>query len=206
MHFSDMETIFSDYRQIDGSRCYCSEDAGNEIRNLISDLPLHAVHFIGTGDFHYQTLFWLERIDRPFSLLLLDNHPDDQPGAFGAELLSCGNWVARARELPLLQCSAWIRKADDFRDGILPDGLPVYISVDLDILSTEFAHTDWDQGGMSLTELTSLLEKAVQQHPGKIIGVDICGGISPEKGGTDADMELNAAAGNAVAAVFRPLR
>lgn len=202
MQFSHMETRFSDYQQIAGSRCYCSEDAGNEIRRMISAMPLHAVHYIGTGDFHYQTLFWLERITEPFALVLLDNHPDDQPGAFGEELLSCGNWVLHARRLPMLRSFSWVRKPDDFSQGMLPDGLPLYISVDLDVLSREFAHTDWDQGEMSLQELVSILGDIPASGGHRIIGVDICGGTAPEKGGTDADMELNTSTRKAVEAVF----
>ena len=78
-----MELVLSDFSGLEGSCCYCSGEAGAEMRKRISALPLEAVHYIGTGDYHYQTLFWLERIGRPFALLLIDNHPDDQPGAFG---------------------------------------------------------------------------------------------------------------------------
>lgn len=200
-----METIFSDFRHIEGSTCYCSEEAADEIRHRISTLPLSALHLIGTGDFHYQTLFWLERIREPFSLLLVDNHPDDQPGAFGAELLSCGNWARQAKELPLLRGFAWIRASGDYRDGMLPAEFPLYISVDLDILSRDFARTDWDQGEMSLPELVMMLRRITQEHSRGIIGADLCGGITPEKGGTPEDMEMNRACAKAVESVFRTL-
>ena len=165
-------------------------------------MPLHAIHLIGTGDYHYQTLFWLERVGRPFSLILLDNHPDDQPGAFGPELLSCGNWVLGARRLPALQHFLWIRRASDMDGEALPASLPLYISVDIDVLSTEYARTGWDQGGMSLTELTALLGSLRTRYCGPggsgIIGADICGGVTRENGGCDADIELNRRSINAI--------
>lgn len=203
-----MELIFSDFSSIEGSCCYCSEEAGNEIRTLISPLPLKAVHYIGTGDFHYQTLFWLERLREPFSLLLIDNHPDDQPGAFGDALLSCGSWVREAKKLPLLQNFTWLRRASDYSASALTDAFPLYISVDLDVLSPEFARTDWDQGDMSLTELNGILSDVAARFSrgdeGKgIMGVDICGGISEEKGGREADMELNRATLLDLAGIFR---
>lgn len=203
-----MELIFSDFSSIEGSCCYCSEEAGNEIRTLISPLPLKAVHYIGTGDFHYQTLFWLERVTGPFSLLLLDNHPDDQPGAFGEKLLSCGSWVREAKKLPLLQNFTWLRRASDYSASALTDAFPLYISVDLDILSPEFARTDWDQGDMSISALNRILCDIVfrfsRPRYGKgIIGVDICGGITETKGGRDVDMELNRAAILGIAGIFR---
>lgn len=203
-----MELIFSDFSSIEGSCCYCSEEAGNEIRTLISPLPLKAVHYIGTGDFHYQTLFWLERLREPFSLLLIDNHPDDQPGAFGDALLSCGSWVREARKLPMLQNFSWLRRTSDYSASGLSDAFPLYISVDLDVLPPEFARTDWDQGDMSLTELNGILSDVAARFSrgdeGKgIMGVDICGGISEEKGGREADMELNRATLLDLAGIFR---
>lgn len=187
-----MELVLSDFSGLEGSCCYCSGEAGAEMRKRISALPLEAVHYIGTGDYHYQTLFWLERIDRPFALLLIDNHPDDQSGAFGQELLSCGNWAARARQLPMLRDFRWIRRPTD-HDGAWPDdGLPLYLSIDIDVLSRKYARTGWDQGDMSLKELTTILSGLRSRRGGHgIIGADICGGITPESGGSGADMEIN---------------
>ena len=54
-----MELVLSDFSGLEGSCCYCSGEAGAEMRKRISALPLEAVHYIGTGDYHYQTLFWL---------------------------------------------------------------------------------------------------------------------------------------------------
>ena len=95
-----MERINVDFSHLEGTNCYCSAESAAVIRQEIAGLPAAAFHCIGTGDYHYQTLFWLEKLQEPFCLVLFDNHPDDQDGAFGGELLSCGGWVAAARRLP----------------------------------------------------------------------------------------------------------
>ena len=184
-----MQRIIADFSAFEGTNCYCSAESAERIRQAIADLPLQAFHCIGTGDYHYQTLFWLERIAEPFSLVLFDHHPDDQPGAFGEELLSCGAWVAYARRLPLLQADCWIRDRADFPAlDKLPD-LPVYVSVDLDVLSQDYARTDWDQGTMTQERLFSLLESIFRAT--SVLGVDICGELTGAKGGREDDRRIN---------------
>lgn len=198
-----MQRIIADYSAFEGTNCYCSAESAERIRHAVADLPLHAFHVIGTGDYHYQTLFWLERIAEPFSLVLFDHHPDDQAGAFGAELLSCGSWVADARRLPCLRADRWVRDAAGFPAlDSLPD-LPVYLSIDLDVLSRDFARTDWDQGDMTLEELSSAVSALTASR--RILGVDLCGGNTPEKGASPADLALNASAGEALYGLFRDL-
>lgn len=187
-----MQLIDSEFSCLDGTCRYCSAEAAQQIRQALQGLPLRAAHFLGTGDYHYISLFWLERIGEPFALILFDNHPDDQPGAFGEELLSCGGWVASARKhIPSLRSTVWV----DGRGGIHGNPnplLPLYLSIDLDILSKEYARTDWDQGSLTLEELCAQISVSIEGR--EIAGVDICGGISKEKGGTPSDSALNIAA------------
>ena len=164
-----------DLRGIAGTCCYCDPDAETAIREALRDFPLKSVHWIDTGDYHYLTYFFLSRIEEPFCLVLIDNHPDDQPGAFGADTLSCGSWVRNARSL------------ENWRD--LSAGLPVYLSIDLDALGEEYFRTDWDQGNMTPSELEESIRRIAADH--RIIGIDICGGITEEKGATSADIALN---------------
>lgn len=89
-----------DLTSLDGTNCYCSGDASDVIRKALSEVPSEALHWIDTGDYHYASLFFLEKIRTPVTLFLFDHHPDDQDSAFGTDILSCGNWVARARQLP----------------------------------------------------------------------------------------------------------
>jgi len=198
-----MKRIFADFKAFQGTNCYCSAESAAMIRQLIAGMPLRAVHEIGTGDYHYQTLFWLERITEPFQLVLFDHHSDDQPGAFGEGLLSCGGWVAEARRLPLLDTDLWIRAASDFPALRRLRDLPVYLSIDLDVLSTEYARTDWDQGDMTLGELCGAIGELTAAHT--ILGVDICGGNTIEKGASPEDLALNASTGEALYGLFRDL-
>jgi arginase family enzyme len=59
----------------------------------------------GSGDFHHLTALWLRRIEQPITLISFDNHPDwdIRPPRW-----SCGAWINRALELPLVQkVSVW---------------------------------------------------------------------------------------------------
>ena len=198
-----MQRIFADFSSLEGTNCYCSAESAEQIRRTVAGLPLRAFHDIGTGDYHYQTLFWLERIAEPFSLVLFDHHPDDLDGAFGEDLLSCGGWVARARKLPFLEKDVWIRDAADFPAlAALPE-LPVYLSLDLDVLSEQYARTDWDQGAMTFHEMETALRALVSSR--RILGVDLCGGNTVEKGASPEDLALNASTGEALYGIFRDL-
>ena len=185
-----------DLTDLDGTACYCDDSAAAQVRKRIEDLPSRAVHWIDGGDYHYASLFWLEKLDRPFALLLIDRHPDDQPGAFGADLLSCGSWVAAARaRLPLLQRVHWIHESSSSpfaSEPVIPGltgDLPIYISLDLDVLRREDARTNWDQGTMTLPELKSLLRALAARY--EILGIDVCGGLTDAQGATPQDHTIN---------------
>jgi arginase family enzyme len=51
---------------------------------------------------------------------------------------------------------------------------PIYLSIDKDVLSPDVVQTNWDQGVMTLEELTS----GIQALLGRIIGSDVCGEVS----------------------------
>ncbi len=183
-----MIAVDSDFSFIEESCCYCSAQSAARMRASVAALPLGALHLIGTGEYHYVSLFYLERITVPFRLLLFDNHPDDQPSAFGGGLLSCGSWVAEARKLPLLRGSYHIRDISGLSQ--LPSGgVPVYISLDLDVLSADWARTDWDQGEMTLPELKQALLATAAGH--SILGADLCGGLRRENGAGAEDLAVN---------------
>lgn len=178
-----MELLSSDYSALEGTCCYCSDEAAQSIRQAIKGLPLCAVHFLGTGDYHYQTLFWLERIGAPFALVHFDNHPDDQAGAFGEGILSCGSWVANARRLANCRAASWFDGSGHWQWEAIPEGLPVYLSVDLDVLGKEYLDTDWDQGSVAPAELASAIQEATEGRT--VLGIDVCGGPAPVSGASD---------------------
>lgn len=186
-----MELVGSDYSCLEGTCCYCSPEAAQQIRQALEGLPLRAAHFLGTGDYHYVSLFWLERIKEPFALILFDNHPDDQPCAFGDEVLSCGSWVAEARKLPFCKAVRWFDGSGNWHGDPLPEDLPIYLSIDLDVLSKDVIETDWDQGTVDVPALQSAVSEAISGHA--VLGTDICGGPAAESGASDFTRSLELA-------------
>lgn len=176
-----------DFTSLEGGCCYCDSEAASVIRDAIGPYSARGVHWLDSGDYHYASLFWLEKVARPFCLVLFDNHPDDQPTAFGSPLLSCGSWVLEARKLPMLQAVLHIRRADDVRG--LPASLPVYLSIDKDVLNRDSARTDWEQGTMTLEELRGALAAVTEGRC--IAGADVCGELTPGKGAVDTDLITN---------------
>ena len=69
------------------------EAFANEFSGHLAPFTLY-----GSGDFHYLTAIWLRRLDRPFTLVSFDNHPD---WAITPPKWACGGWINRALELPL---------------------------------------------------------------------------------------------------------
>lgn len=54
--------------------------------------------------------------------------------------------------------------------------LPLYISIDKDVLSESEGKTNWDQGNVVLDQILQFIETYLQQTPGRqLIGVDVCG-------------------------------
>ena len=173
-----------DFTDIEGTNCYCSPTAARELRSRLRTLPQGGLCWIDTGDYHYVSLLRTEQIGEPFALVLLDNHPDDQPSALGEGLLSCGGWVKTAREsLPMM-------KKDYLNTAEIPSGLPVFLSIDLDWLSRDYARTDWDQGSATLPQLLETVTRIRAEH--RILGIDVCGGITAAKGATAEDRLVNA--------------
>lgn len=168
---------------LEGANCYCDDEACETIKKALTGISADGIHWIDTGDYHYLSHFFLEKINEPFSLILFDNHPDNQEDAFGAGLLSCGSWVKKASDtLPFMKEILWNRTDAD-------SSLPVFLSIDIDILSEKYARTDWSQGSMSLESLLSGIMEIKSRF--RIIGADICGGITTDKGGHAEDFRIN---------------
>lgn len=76
---------------------------------------------------------------------------------------------------------------------LLPHGSAVperiYLSIDKDVLSPEFARTDWDHGTLELDDISQSI--ACLSGTARIVGADICGGITSAKGGTGEDFSIN---------------
>ena len=197
------------YRQvrlgdIEGTCCYCDPEAEAEISRRLEPFPEERVRWIDSGDYHYVTKILAAREREPFTLVLVDNHPDDQAPAFGG-VLSCGSWVKELRETcPMLE-EAWtlgpdhrIRNASGTVDRELEEGIDdlvsalkgkrVYLSVDKDVLDRTWARTDWSQGTYSLDVLKGWLDRLLRLD---VVAVDVCGGLSPAQGAKPQDLRVN---------------
>jgi arginase family enzyme len=210
-----------DFTALSGVRGYCDEASAQYLREQLSALTVDGIHLIDSGNYHYVSLFFLEKIKQPFSLVVFDHHTDMQPSLFG-DLLSCGSWIWTAlHTLPflkeilligvgeeslqgtkeitfcdsgfsgfsetecLLQCH-YASGGQDTKLRIAKKGssysleqlfqelhYPVFLSIDKDVLSVDELETDWDQGSMSLRELTDACSGLLSSK--QILGCDICG-------------------------------
>ena len=165
-----------DCSDIEGTKCYLDDIAKEKILKRINTMSPAGIHFIDSGNYHYLTLLWISKIKEDFNLILFDHHPDNQPPSFG-QITSCGGWVLEATEtLPHLK-SVYTFGVGEYPDiDQIPKDIPLFISIDKDVLSTDFATSYWDQGNMTLAEMTTLLSNIIKDR--KIIGVDICGDSS----------------------------
>jgi hypothetical protein len=69
-------------------------------RALYESLPAtHGPVFLGSGDFHHLSYALIARrcSDRTFTVVVLDNHPDNMRFPFG---IHCGSWVRQVAALP----------------------------------------------------------------------------------------------------------
>lgn len=82
---------------LEGVRGYCDNISADFLRSKLKGLSSDGIHFLGSGNYHYLSLFFLEKLSRPFSLVVFDHHTDMQPSMFG-DLLSCGSWILNALE------------------------------------------------------------------------------------------------------------
>ena len=91
------------FRGLPGTDGYCTDEAAAEIRRRIAETHARGIHFLDSGNYHYLTKFWIEKIREPFELIVFDRHSDMQPSAL-LPLTSCGNWLLEAlEEQPLLR-------------------------------------------------------------------------------------------------------
>lgn len=195
-------------QELPGSNCYCDGDAMETLRQKLEEFDADGIHFIDSGNYHYMSRIWLEKLNTPFRLVVFDNHTDMQPPAFGG-LLSCGGWVAASlEELPLLKEVLLVgpdQEAFDQTEPVLREKvrflsreklgemtpeekvsffeeltaeLPTYLSVDKDILCPEEASTTWSQGEMTLEELCQFVKILLEKQD--ILGMDVCGECDPD--------------------------
>lgn len=209
------------FRGLPGTDGYCTDEAAAEIRRRIAETHARGIHFLDSGNYHYLTKFWIEKIREPFELIVFDRHSDMQPSAL-LPLTSCGNWLLEAlEEQPLLRRMWLIGPAEETIENVpakyrgteaagrvvcvcdreacsMPpcweDGeaaYPVYLSIDKDVLRKEDAPTNWDQGILTTELLLGWLDVICQTR--EVLGADICGepAESGLQAGTDQECRKN---------------
>ncbi len=189
-----------DCRDFQGVDRYCDEASVIRLKELIAPYSYRGIHFIDSGDYHYMSKFWTDKICFPFNLLVFDHHTDMQEPAFGP-VLSCGDWVketldsnsflqkvilvgppeimrstleasCRTRvefhpESELLHGDGWRKYIGGHKD------VPLYISIDKDLLSSKMVPTNWDQGEVPMDKFNDILSAVMTYE--HVIGVDVCG-------------------------------
>lgn len=183
--------LFND-RALNGVRGYMDDEARKYLLEEIKERSnLSSIHLLDSGNYHHLSRVYLDLIKEPYNLVVYDNHTDMQFSAFG-NILSCGSWIANAYESldylkKIIIIGASSKYIDDcafnkderviFADSInevsLGNELPIYISVDKDVISENEFISDWDQGSMSLAVLKKEMEFLIDRF--RIIGTDICG-------------------------------
>lgn len=206
--FEGEKVSWLDVREIPGTNCYCDDEAKTQILEKLEEFSAGGIYFIDSGNYHYMSRIWLEKLNTPFRLVVFDNHTDMQPPAFGG-LLSCGGWVAASlEELPLLKEVLLVgpdQEAFDQTEPVLREKVrflsreklgemtleekisffeeltaefPTYLSVDKDVLCPEEASTTWSQGEMTLEELCQFVKILLEKQD--ILGMDVCGECDPD--------------------------
>ena len=212
--FPGMDLCLFDCSEERGTNGFCDEEAKNRLRQQIVHMQaclegedLHTeevpygVHLLDNGNYHYLSALMTERIREPYTLILIDHHPDMQPSAFGCEVLSCGSWVLNAlltqknlkrvfalgvEEVLKEEALLCVREAigreeyERVRKKISfaypkPEEVVggIYLSIDKDVLAKKFVKTNWDQGEMTLSQLEEIVRALCSNH--RMIGMDLCG-------------------------------
>ncbi len=71
--------VWIDCTDITGTDCYCDKDAMRILKERIATFPPEGIHFIDSGNHHYMSKLWTDKITSPFSLVVFDHHPDMLP-------------------------------------------------------------------------------------------------------------------------------
>ena len=179
------------FSDLSGTGMYVDKEAEEEIKRrlLAAGFPgKYRIRFLDNGNYHYMTRILASFSEAPFDLITFDNHTDDKPPAFEG-LKSCGSWrLDIAAENKNLQNSMLIQSWQDFESVYISSDLPLYISLDKDILSRRVLETNWDQGNMTEEELFRILEELFKTR--EIEAFDICGEDLPDKS-QEANREFN---------------
>lgn len=193
---------FLDCSDIEGTNCYCDDMAAQKIKEKIKYINIEGIHFIDSGNYHYMTKLWLDKLKKNVDLIVFDHHPDMQQSSFG-NILSCGSWIKDSidsnvfikrvivigvddnlveeidkkylKNVTFIKKSVSENDSETVLDIIMKIKLEndIYISIDKDVLSQREVKTNWDQGNLQLDVLIAIIDYLKYNY--KINGIDICG-------------------------------
>ncbi|WP_041077125.1 hypothetical protein [Thermotoga caldifontis] len=155
-----------DLRHLKSVKYMCDEST---LERVAENMKCRAfISFLGDSAYHHFSYIFLTQIDTNFELVVLDNHRDDMKKT--SPLITCDNWIRKAKRLENLEAVHIVRKMDQ-----LPRHFehPIYLSIDKDVLSDRFLKLGWDQGTMTLDELFEAVEFLCENFT--VVGVDISG-------------------------------
>ena len=189
-----------DCTNVNGTNGYCDEFALEILKEKVQAIKAEGIHFIDSGNYHYVSEVWIDKIKEDFNLIVFDHHSDMIKPVFG-DILSCGSWIMDVvehnnylKKVLIIGLSRDQKKTilnkyqdkvicicdDELKSNIkeviyksISDKYPVYISIDKDVLDKKVVNTSWDQGKMDFKALKDILHMIISKY--KIIGIDICG-------------------------------
>lgn len=215
--YKNMDHVVIREREIEGTHGYLDKQAEETLLMQIrNESLLPSVHFLDSGNYHYMSRLYAGMLKEKYILVVYDNHTDMQPSAFG-DILSCGSWIADIYEdgkagliIPpekiiivgashkyIEECQYKDAPGIIFTDSIMTvalseltssNNIPVYLSVDKDVLSKSEFESDWDQGSMSLD---TLIREIRFISTCGIYGADVCGEPQPENGSYKKSSRIN---------------
>lgn len=194
---------YIDCSDISGTNMYCTLEAEAKIKKRLRPFSIDGIHLLDTGNYHYVSRFFTDRIYTPFSLILFDYHNDMQIPLI-PNMTSCGSWARQVIEKnkylhqlviigPDQKTISEIKDIDtnklicislqELEKGEAKQkfkevdrNVPIYFSIDKDVLAKSYARTSWSQGRLSLPTLEKMLRIFLKNF--EVIGADICGEYS----------------------------
>lgn len=90
-HYADGYCLV-DASGITGTDCYCDDLALKQLTKMLANISVYGIHYIDSGNYHYLSKIFTDKLNQTFDLVVFDHHHDMQPPLFG-QILSCGGWI-----------------------------------------------------------------------------------------------------------------
>lgn len=187
--------VWVDLTHLEGKKSCATRAALEAIQAALLPYRHLPICFWGAGEYHYAALVRLRILRQPMTLVLFDHHPDLAPTQDG--VVTCGDWVRHALELPWIQRVVWVGGREPERWGFQPHpkvvrvartsppehfarwasrlipGGTVYISIDKDVLAPGDVQTTWGSGDMPLADLLAWIRLLGRCRT--VVGADVGG-------------------------------